>query len=190
MFTSIDHTYPLHLVHRQEHHEELLHHQSTSRAHVKVLQNLILWLWCPCFKAPQIQIHLDLAGLLFPGAALQAETSSSGFRGLSQGRLQVALRGRNASQAARKEALALVRMLMTTSISALQQGLDTLSHLHYRPDAPSLITQVEPAPRSVSSATHQVIHTRFHSHIWTTLKNWKSFLRVDHAGIHPVFRRF
>lgn len=89
---------------------------------------------------------LDVAGLLFPGAALQAETSSSGFKNLSQGRLQLALRGRNASQAARKEALSLVRMLMSTSTSALQQGLDTLSHLHYRPDAPSLINQVGPAP--------------------------------------------
>ena len=101
----------------------------------------------------------ELAGLLFPGAALQAETSSSGFRGLSQGRLQLALRGRNASQAARKEALALVRMLMSTSMSALQQGLDTLSHLHYRPDAPLLITQVGHAPCCVSFLTHQIAHT-------------------------------
>lgn len=34
---------------------------------------------------------------------------------------------------------------MSTSTSALQQGVDTLSHLHYRPDAPSLINQVGPA---------------------------------------------
>ncbi|KAK9822778.1 hypothetical protein WJX74_007862 [Apatococcus lobatus] len=109
---------------------------------------------CPIVSSDTCHlIQLLLTELLFPGAALQAEISSSGFKNLSQGRLQLALRGRNASQAARKEALALVRMLMSTSTSALQHGLDILSDLHYLTDVPCTVSQGGAVSRAVGTFT-------------------------------------